>query len=338
MKKFNIAVVGATGNVGREMLNVLEERQVSVDQLFPVASARSAGKKLPFNGKEWTAENVEAFDFSQCDIALFSAGGEISKAYAPKAAAAGCVVVDNSSAWRMDPDVPLVVPEVNAEALASYTTKNIIANPNCSTIQMVVALQPLHEAFGLKQVAVATYQAVSGAGKAAMEELATQNAAVAKGEEAKVEKFTKQISGNCIPHIDVFMEDGRTKEEWKMAVETDKIMGGTFNVNATCVRVPAMNSHAEAIHAAFDNPVTAEAAREILQKAPGVVVEDERQNGGYATQIEADGRDEVFVSRLRADPTIENGLCFWCVADNLRKGAATNTVQIAKVLMETYLS
>lgn len=333
-----VAVVGATGNVGCVMLQLLEERNFPADEVFAVASARSAGKTVLFKGRELIVQDIEKFDFSNCDIALFSAGGETSAKYSPKAAAADCVVVDNSSHFRMDPDVPLVVPEVNPDAVAGYAKKNIIANPNCSTIQMVATLKPLHDIAGIKRVIVSTYQAVSGAGKAAIDELSDQTEAWVEGGDIKSEKFTKQIALNAIPHIDVFMDDGATKEEWKMAVETDKIMGIQANVHATCVRVPVFSSHAEAVNVEFEKGISIEAARAALEKAAGVTVLDDPANNGYATQLEAEGKDDVFVSRLRKDPSIESGLSFWCVSDNLRKGAATNTVQIAELLVEKYLS
>src|ERR671916_2027482 len=333
---YRIVVVGATGNVGREMLNILAEREFPADEVAVVASPRSTGSEIDFgdSGRTLKVRNIEHFDFAGYDMALFAAGSEISKAYAPKAAAAGCTVIDNSSLYRMDPDVPLIVPEVNAHAIDGYRRRNIIANPNCSTAQMVVALKPLHDAATIRRVVVATYQSVSGAGKAGMDELFNQSRAVYVNDQSQPEQFTKPIAFNCIPHIDKFMDDGSTKEEWKMAVETRKILDPDIQVVATCVRVPVFIGHAEAVHVEFENPLDEERARELLREAPGVVVVDRREDGGYVTPSEAAGEDAVYVSRLRRDPTVPNGLAFWCVSDNLRKGAALNAVQIAEALVE----
>jgi len=332
-----VAVVGATGNVGREILNILDERNFPADEVHAVASARSKGKTVTMGEHELTVQSLDEFDFSKVDIALSSPGASVSAEYAPKAAAAGCVIIDNSSYFRMDPDVPLVVPEVNADAIAGYTKKNIIANPNCSTIQMVVALKPLHELAGIKRVSVATYQSTSGSGKDAMDELFTQTRGIYNGEEPHPEKFSKQIAFNAIPHIDKFMEDGSTKEEWKMVVETQKILDPAIKVFATCVRIPVFVSHGEAVDLEFERAIDVDAAREALSNAPGVVVVDHRADQGYVTPVEAAGEDAVYVSRIRRDPTVENGLGLWVVSDNLRKGAALNTVQIAETLLASYM-
>lgn len=330
---FTVAVVGATGNVGREALDILAERGFPADTMIPVASRRSAGQDAYFGDQKLKVQALENTDFSQIDIAIMSAGGSISKEWAPKIGAAGCVVIDNSSAWRMDSQVPLIVPEVNADAIDGFRQKNIIANPNCSTIQLMVALKPLHDAATIKRVVVATYQSTSGAGKDAMDELFNQTKAVYQAGEIAPEKFTKRIAFNAIPHIDVFMEDGYTKEEWKMMAETKKILDPAIKLTATCVRIPVFVSHSEAVNVEFENPITAEEARGILRNAPGVLLIDKHEDGGYITPHEAAGEDATYVSRVREDITVENGLSFWCVSDNLRKGAALNTVQIAEVLV-----
>ncbi|MHA1539371.1 MAG: aspartate-semialdehyde dehydrogenase [Alphaproteobacteria bacterium] len=333
-----IAVVGASGNVGREMINILEERNFPADEIVPIASSRSAGKTIPFKDGELIIQDLEKYDFKGTDIVLSSPGSSVSKVFAPKAAAAGAIVVDNTSFFRTDPDVPLIVPEVNPEAIAGYTKKNIIANPNCSTIQMVVALKPLADLAKIKRVVVSTYQSVSGAGKEAMDELFDQTRGIYANEPARPEKFTKQIAFNAIPHIDVFMEDGRTKEEWKMDFETKKIMGSHIAVCANCVRIPAFVGHGEMVNVEFESPITEDAAREALKNAEGISLVDYRENGGYVTVEECAGQDPVYVSRLRMDPTAPNSLNMWVVADNLRKGAALNTVQIAEVLVRDYLN
>jgi aspartate-semialdehyde dehydrogenase len=331
---FRVAVVGATGAVGREILKTLAERDFPADEVIALASGRSAGLEVSYGEKKvLKVQPLEAFDFSGVDFGLFSPGAKVSAVHAPRAAAAGCVVIDNTSHFRMEPDVPLVVPEVNPQALAQFRKRNIIANPNCSTIQMVVALKPLHDIARVTRVSVATYQSVSGAGKEAMDELFNQTRGVFVNETVAPEQFTKPIAFNCIPHIDVFLEDGSTKEEWKMAVETRKILDPDIKVIATCVRVPVFIGHAEAVHVEFARPISVEQARAALRKAPGVAVLDQREDGGYATQAEIAGEDPVYVSRLRKDPTVEHGLAFWCVADNLRKGAALNAVQIAEALI-----
>ncbi|HSG35070.1 MAG TPA: aspartate-semialdehyde dehydrogenase [Sphingomonadaceae bacterium] len=336
---YRVVVVGATGNVGREMLAVLAERDFPCDEIAAVASPRSQGTEIEFGdtGKILKCRNIENFDWSGWDIALFSAGSGPAKEYAPKAAAAGCVVIDNSSLYRMDPDVPLIVPEVNPDAIDGYTKKNIIANPNCSTAQMVVALKPLHDAATIKRVVVSTYQSTSGAGKAGMDELFEQSRAIFVGDQVSVNKFTKQIAFNVIPHIDVFLEDGSTKEEWKMVVETKKILDPKIKVTATCVRVPVFVGHSEAINLEFENEISAEEAMEILREAPGCMLVDKREDGGYVTPIECVGDGATFISRVRDDPTVDNGLSLWCVSDNLRKGAALNAVQIAELLGRRHL-
>jgi aspartate-semialdehyde dehydrogenase len=335
---FKVAVVGATGNVGREMLSVLAERKFPVSEVHAVASARSAGNEVSFGEDEvLKVRDLATYDFKGVDIALFSPGAKVSAMHAPRAAKAGAVVVDNTSQFRMDKDVPLVVPEVNPEAIALYEKRGIIANPNCSTIQMVVALKPLHDLARIKRVVVATYQSVSGAGHEAMDELFTQTRGVYVNEAPKPERFTKQIAFNVIPHIDVFMDDGSTKEEWKMAVETRKILDPDIAVHATCVRVPVFIGHGEAVNVEFVKPITEDEARAALRKAPGIVVVDHRADEGYVTPAEAAGDDPVYVSRIRKDPTVANGLSLWVVADNLRKGAALNAVQIAEVLARDYL-
>ncbi len=335
---YRVAVMGATGNVGREILEILAERAFPADEVVALASERSVGKEVSYgDSKTLKVVNLADFDFTGIDLVLSSAGASVSKVHAPRAAEAGAVVIDNTSFFRMDPDVPLVVPEVNEEALADYGKKNIVANPNCSTMQMVVALKPLHDLASIRRVVVSTYQSVSGAGKAGMDELFNQTRDIYMNELAKPEKFTKQIAFNVIPHIDVFMDDGSTKEEWKMMVETKKILDPKIKVSATCVRVPVFVGHAEAVNLEFDRPITVEDAREALRDSLGVVVVDERDDGGYVTPKESTGEDAVFVSRLREDPTVENGLMMWIVSDNLRKGAALNTVQIAEALIGGYL-
>ncbi|AZV39251.1 aspartate-semialdehyde dehydrogenase [Komagataeibacter xylinus] len=330
---YRVAVVGATGAVGREILKTLAERQFPVDEIVALASARSAGKEVSFGDKKvLKVQNLETFDFTGWDVALFSPGGAVSAVHAPRAARAGCIVIDNTSHFRMEPDVPLVVPEVNPNDVKK-AKRGIIANPNCSTIQMVVALKPLHDLFTIRRVVVATYQAVAGAGKSGMDELFNQARGSLVGDPLKAEQFTKQIAFNCIPHIDRFMDDGATKEEWKMTVETRKILDPDIAVFATCVRVPVFIGHAEAITVEFEEPVDLARARETLREAPGVVLHDKREDGGYATPLEIVGEDATYVSRLRIDPTVPNGLGFWCVADNLRKGAALNAVQIAETMV-----
>ena len=336
---YRVAVVGATGNVGREMLNILAERQFPVDEVAAVASARSTGDVIDFgdSGEELKVKNLEHFDFAGWGMALFAAGSEVSKVHAPRAAQAGCTVIDNSSLFRMDPDVPLIVPEVNADAISGYRKKNIIANPNCSTAQLVVALKPLHDAAKIKRVVVATYQSVSGAGKEGMDELFEQSRNIFVGDANEPKKFTKQIAFNVIPHIDSFLDDGSTKEEWKMVVETKKILDPSIKLTATCVRVPVFVGHSEAVNIEFENEISADQAREILREAPGLMVVDKRENGGYVTPIEAVGEYATYVSRIREDPTVENGLSLWVVSDNLRKGAALNAVQIAELLGRKHL-
>jgi len=329
---FRVAVVGATGAVGREMLKTLAERQFPVKEVAAVASGRSAGTQVSFGEKTvLTVQNLDTFDFAGWDIGLFSPGASVSAVHAPRAAEAGCIVIDNTSHFRMEPDVPLVVPEVNPQALARIR-RGIIANPNCSTIQLVVALKPLHDRFTVRRVVVATYQSVSGAGKEGMDELWAQARATFVNDPVKPEQFTKQIAFNVIPHIDRFMDDGATREEWKMAVETRKILDPDIKVIATCARVPVFIGHAEAVTVEFEKPVSTAEARAALREAPGVTVVDEREDGGYVTPLDAQGEDATFVSRLRKDPTVEHGLAFWCVSDNLRKGAALNAVQIAETL------
>jgi len=330
---FKIAVVGATGNVGREMLSILEERGFPAAEVAAIASRRSQGREVSYGDKTLKVRAIENFDFSDTDICLMSAGGEVSKEWAPKIAAGHCVVIDNSSAWRYHADVPLVVPEVNPQAAAGYKKRYIIANPNCSTAQLVVALKPLHDAAQITRLVVATYQSVSGAGNDAMDELFQQSRAVFVADPITSHKFTKRIAFNIIPHIDVFMEDGSTKEEWKLMAETKKILDSRIKLTATAVRVPVFIGHGEAVHAEFARPITADEARQMLRAAPGVMVVDKREDGGYVTPYEVAGEDAVFVSRIREDATVENGLAFWVVADNLRKGAALNAVQIAELLI-----
>ncbi|RME95528.1 MAG: aspartate-semialdehyde dehydrogenase [Alphaproteobacteria bacterium] len=330
---YTVAVIGATGNVGRELLAILAEREFPADEVFAIASRRSLGTEVSFGDRTLKCQDLEQFDFSRCDIALMSAGGALSKEWAPKIAAKGCVVIDNSSAWRYDADVPLIVPEVNADAVAGFAKKNIIANPNCSTAQLVVALKPLHDAAAIKRVVVATYQSVSGAGKEAMDELWTQTKGIFVTDPPEPHKFTKQIAFNCIPHIDVFMEDGSTKEEWKMVAETKKILDTRIKLTATCVRVPVFVGHSEAVNIEFEKPITADEARELLREAPGCMVVDKREDGGYVTPVECVGDYATFISRIREDSTVDHGLNIWVVSDNLRKGAALNTVQIAETLI-----
>ncbi|MEP2988910.1 MAG: aspartate-semialdehyde dehydrogenase [Parasphingorhabdus sp.] len=336
---YKIAVVGATGNVGREMLNILAEREFPADEIAAVASSRSHGMEIEIGdtGKMLKVQNIEHFDFSGYDMALFAAGSGPTAEFAPKAAAAGCTVIDNSSLYRMDPDVPLVVPEVNPEAIDSYKQRNIIANPNCSTAQMVVALKPLHDAAKIKRVVVSTYQSVSGAGKGGMDELFEQSRAIFVGDEKSASVFTKQIAFNVIPHIDVFLDDGSTKEEWKMVVETKKILDPKIKVTATCVRVPVFVGHSESVNIEFEKELSAKDAQKILRDAPGIMLVDKREDEGYVTPVECVGDGATYISRVREDPTIENGLNIWCVSDNLRKGAALNAVQIAELLGRKHL-
>ena len=336
---YRIVVAGATGNVGREMLNILAEREFPADEIACVASSRSQGEMVDYGdtGKQIKCQNIENFDPTGWDMALFAIGSDATKVYAPKFAAAGCTVIDNSSLYRMDPDVPLIVPEVNAAAIDGYKVKNIIANPNCSTAQMVVALKPLHDAATITRVVVSTYQSVSGAGKVGMDELFEQSRNIFVGDPAEPKKFTKQIAFNVIPHIDSFLDDGSTKEEWKMVVETKKILDTKIKVVATCVRVPVFVGHSEALNIEFEREISAEEARTILRESPGIMLIDKQEDGGYVTPIEAAGDDATYVSRVREDPTIENGLNLWCVSDNLRKGAALNAVQIAELLGRRHL-
>ena len=338
-KLYNVAVVGATGAVGRTMLSILEQRKFPVDNLYLLASERSAGEKITFNNKQYMVENLVDFDFSKADIGLFSPGASVSAVYAPKAGAAGCVVIDNTSQFRYQSDIPLVVPEVNAHALAQYTNHNIIANPNCSTIQMMVALKPIQQAVGIKRINVCTYQAVSGTGKKAIDELAGQTAKLLNGKEADVEVYPRQIAFNVIPQCDIFMDNGYTKEEMKMVWETRKIMeDDDIQVNPTCVRVPVFYSHSEAVHIETKEHISAEAARALLENAPGIKVMDTRENGGYPTPIgQGTDHDEVWVGRIRQDISHPNGLNMWIVSDNLRKGAALNSIQIAEVLIKDLL-
>jgi aspartate-semialdehyde dehydrogenase len=336
---YRVVVAGATGNVGREMLNILAERQFPLDEIAVVASARSTGDMVEFGetDRKLKVQNIEHFDPQGWDMALFACGSEATKIYGPRFAQAGCTVIDNSSLYRMDPDVPLIVPEVNPEAIALHTRKNIIANPNCSTAQMVVALKPLHDFAKIKRVVVATYQSVSGAGKQGMDELFEQSRNIFVGDPAEAKKFTKQIAFNVIPHIDSFLDDGSTKEEWKMVVETKKILDPKIKVTATCVRVPVFVGHSEAINIEFENEISAKQAQEILREAPGVMLVDKREDGGYVTPIECVGDYATYISRVREDSTVENGLSLWCVSDNLRKGAALNAVQIAELLGRKHL-
>ena len=335
---FKVAVVGATGVVGHEILSILAERAFPVSEACAVASERSAGGEVSFGEKQvLKVQDLDRFDFAGVDIALFSPGAKVSAVHAPRAAKAGAIVIDNTSQFRMDPDVPLVVPEVNPQAIAHYKKRGIIANPNCSTIQMVVALKPLHDLARIKRVVVATYQSVSGAGREAMDELFNQTRSIYVNDPVKKELFTKQIAFNAIPHIDVFMDDGSTKEEWKMAAETRKILDPDIAVTDTCVRVPVFIGHAEAINVEFERPITEQQARAALKAAPGISVIDHRADEGYVTPQESAGEDAVYVSRIRKDPTVPHGLNLWVVADNLRKGAALNAVQIAEILAKDYL-
>jgi aspartate-semialdehyde dehydrogenase len=331
---YRVAVVGATGNVGREMMAILEELEFPVDEIYAVASRKSIGVEVSYADRILKCQDLEQFDFSKVDIVLMSAGGDVSKAWSEKIGAQGPVVIDNSSAFRMHPDVPLIVPEVNPDAVEGFRKKNIIANPNCSTAQLVVALKPLHDEARIKRVVVATYQSVSGAGKAGMDELWDQTKALYGLGDATPKKFPKQIAFNAIPQIDVFLSDGSTKEEWKMAAETRKILDPNIALTATCVRVPVFVGHCEAVNIEFHSPLDEDEAREILRDSPGVVVVDKREPGGYITPVECAGEFPVYVSRIRKDPTVEHGLNLWCVSDNLRKGAALNAVQIAQLLHE----
>jgi aspartate-semialdehyde dehydrogenase len=330
---FTIAIAGATGNVGREMLEILAERGFPADKVVPLASRRSIGQEVTYGDKTLKVQALENYDFSECDICLMSAGGNVSKEWSPKIAAKGCVVIDNSSAWRYDSDVPLIVPEVNADAIEGFRKKNIIANPNCSTAQLVVALKPLHDAATIKRIVVSTYQSVSGGGKDAMDELFTQTRAVFVSDEIETKKFPKRIAFNVIPHIDVFMEDGYTKEEWKVLAETKKMLDPKIKVTCTAVRVPVFIGHSESVNIEFEKPITADEARDILREAPGCIVIDKHEDGGYITPYESAGEDATYISRIREDATVENGLNIWVVSDNLRKGAALNTVQIAELLV-----
>ncbi|MGE5512882.1 MAG: aspartate-semialdehyde dehydrogenase [Bacteroidota bacterium] len=335
---YRVAVVGATGNVGREMMNVLAEREFPADEVYALASRRSIGVEVNYGERTLKCEDLETFDFSKADFCLMSAGSAVSKEWSPKIAAKGCVVIDNSSCWRYDQDVPLIVPEVNADAVRGYTKKKIIANPNCSTAQMVVVLKPLHDAATIKRVVVSTYQSVSGAGKDAMDELWAQTKGkYVPGQEVEPKKFPKQIAFNCIPHIDSFMEDGYTKEEWKMLAETKKILDPKIKVTATCVRVPVFVGHSESVNIEFEKAITVDEVRAILREAPGVVVVDKREPGGYVTPVDVAGEFATYVSRIREDTTVENGIALWIVSDNLLKGAALNAVQIAETLINRNL-
>ena len=330
---FKVAIVGATGNVGREMLNILEERGFPADEVVPLASRRSQGTEVSYGDKTLKVKALDTYDFSDTDICLMSAGGNVSKEWSPKIGKQGCVVIDNSSAWRYDAEVPLIVPEVNPDAITQFSKKNIIANPNCSTAQLVVALKPLHDKAKIKRVVVSTYQSVSGAGKEGMDELFTQTRAVFVNDPVERKKFTKRIAFNVIPHIDVFMEDGQTKEEWKVTAETKKMLDPKIKVTCTAVRVPVFIGHSEAVNIEFEKPITADEARDILREAPGCLVIDKREDGGYITPHESAGEDATYISRIREDPTVDNGLNMWVVSDNLRKGAALNAVQIAELLV-----
>ena len=335
---YKVVVAGATGSVGREMLNILAERQFPIDEIAALASRKSLGTECSFGDETLVTRDLATFDFAGWDIALFAIGSDATKTYAPRAAKAGCVVIDNSSLYRYEPDVPLVVPEVNADAVTGYTARNIIANPNCSTAQMVVALKPLHDRARVKRVVVSTYQSASGAGAAGMDELWNQTKGMyVPGQEVAPATFQKQIAFNVIPQIDSFMEDGTTREEWKMVAETKKIVDTAIKVHATCVRVPVFVGHSEAVNVEFEDFLDEDEARDILREAPGIMVVDKREPGGYVTPVEAVGDYATFISRLRQDPTVENGLSFWCVSDNLRKGAALNAVQIAEVLGTRHL-
>jgi aspartate-semialdehyde dehydrogenase len=336
---YKVAVAGATGNVGREMLNILAERDFPATDVVALASRKSMGTECSYGDKTLKTKDLDTYDFAGTDIALFAIGSEPTKKYGPLAAKAGCVVIDNSSLYRYDPDVPLIVPEVNPDAIMGYARRNIIANPNCSTAQMVLALKPLHDRARIKRVVVATYQSVSGAGKAGMDELWNQTKGkFIPGQEFPPRKFTKQIAFNVIPHIDVFMDDGSTREEWKMVAETKKIVDPKIRVHATCVRVPVFVGHSEAVNIEFEDPLSADEAREILREAPGIIVIDKREDGGYATPVESVGEYATFISRIRDDITAENAISLWCVSDNLRKGAALNAVQIAELLVKRCLN
>jgi aspartate-semialdehyde dehydrogenase len=339
MRTFNVAVVGATGAVGEALISILEERNFPVDNLYLLASARSAGSKIMFHGKAITVQNLADFDFSKAQIGLFSAGGSISEEYAEKAGKAGCVVIDNTSHFRYEADIPLIVPEVNPEKIAEYKNRNIIANPNCSTIQMMLALKPIHDKVGISRINVATYQAVSGTGKEAIEELASQTAALLNGREIECNVYPKQIAFNVLPQIDVFMENGYTKEEMKMSWETKKILGDeTIGVNATCVRVPVFFAHSEAVHIETRSPISEDEVRELMRQADGVELMDERKDGGYPTAVtDSAGKDAVLVGRIRKDISHPNGMNLWVVSDNVRKGAALNSIQIAELLIKDYL-
>ena len=334
---YSVAVVGATGNVGREMLGILAERSFPADEVIALASRRSQGVDVSYGERTLKVKALEHHDFAGTDICLMSAGSAVSKEHAPKIAAAGAVVIDNSSAWRYDADVPLIVPEVNGDAAAGYRKRGIVANPNCSTAELVVALKPLHDRAKIKRVVVATYQSVSGAGKEAMDELFTQTKSVFQIDEIEAKKFPKRIAFNVIPQIDVFMEDGYTREEWKMVVDTKKILDPKIKLTATCVRVPVFISHCEAVNIEFEQAITADEARNILRNAPGCLVIDSREPGGYVTPYEAAGEDATYISRIREDATVENGLSMWIVSDNLRKGAALNAIQIAECLINRKL-
>jgi len=331
---FKIAIVGATGNVGREMLAILAERAFPISEVVALASQRSVGQEVSFGDRTLKVKSLDHYDFKGTDICLMSAGGAVSKIWSPKIAQQGCVVIDNSSAWRYESDVPLIVPEVNPDALRGFARRNIIANPNCSTAQLVLALKPLHDRFGIRRVVVSTYQSVSGAGKEGMDELMQQTKSIFSAAQPATKKFTKRIAFNVIPHIDVFMEDGTTKEEWKMMVETKKILDPKIKLAATCVRVPVFVGHSEAVNIECERPISVAEATEALRSAPGVLVVDKREDGGYVTPYECAGEDATYVSRIREDNTVENGLAFWCVSDNLRKGAALNAVQIAELLVQ----
>jgi aspartate-semialdehyde dehydrogenase len=337
MAGFKVAIAGATGNVGREMLNILEERGFPVSEVVALASRRSLNTEVSYGDRTLKVKVLDTYDFSDTDICLMSAGGNISKEWSPKIGRQGCVVIDNSSAWRYDADVPLIVPEVNPDAISGFTKKNIIANPNCSTAQLVVALKPLHDRARIKRVVVATYQSVSGAGKEGMDELFEQTRAVFVADPVSNKKFTKRIAFNVIPHIDVFMEDGFTKEEWKMVAETKKMLDPKIKLTATAVRVPVFIGHSEAVNIEFEEPITADEARDLLREAPGCIVIDKHEDGGYVTPLESAGEDATYISRIREDGTVENGLSMWVVSDNLRKGAALNAVQIAELLVERNL-
>jgi aspartate-semialdehyde dehydrogenase len=336
---YRIVVAGATGNVGREVVNILAERAFPADEVAVLASSRSQGIEIEYGDtdKMLKIQNIEHFDWTGWDMAIFAIGSEATMKYAPIAAAAGCVVIDNSSLFRMDPDVPLIVPEVNPDAIDIYKRKNIIANPNCSTAQLVVALKPLHDYAKITRVVVSTYQSVSGAGKEGMDELFEQSRNIFVGDSADAKKFTKQIAFNVIPHIDSFLDDGYTKEEWKMMVEVKKILDPKIKLTATCVRVPVFVGHSEAVNIEYEREMSAETAQNILREAPGIMLIDKREDGGYTTPVEAAGDDATYVSRVREDPTVDNGLAFWCVSDNLRKGAALNAVQIAELLGRRHL-